>query len=587
MLEKGMKERDFGTKTKERPQTTNQDLGLNGPIREKDPAEPDLGKIVKIKKMGSGTYGIVYTAQAGPRKRGRPKKGEVIPKIAVKRNIIDRSTDFTGSLKELDMLYRLKGHPHIVNLLAVTFGDPFTGGGGQMSPLRGEDYKETKDDKIHFLFEHALYDAHSFIHSRQQQPLIHLKIGMVQTLLGIEYMHGKGVIHRDLKPANILIFANEDDTPNFKVCDFGLSKPFTQQGLQSPRMVTSWYRAPEICLDWPDYDMKTDMWSVGCIFFEMFSQRPFMNNIPDRDNDLINAMLGSLPNPVDQETLKKMFKIRTVPITVVASPARRKNWTDQLGYTKEKIAAFNAAGPGTFAQFSDLIDHLIVFDPDRRYSATEALNHPFFDGFREYINAVRGYYPPILVQDRKLIVRDCVERNWVVVILFNLFNNRNSLIWYRHRVIFQALSIFDRYLNWAYEKAMEKDPDLLENGIETEDRGRIHTRFEVELRFMVCLYVAIKYFSTLDIPISYDELAVDLYKTKEAYLMAEQFEVTLIRDILNFAIYQDTIYEIADNFGEKLDDHQIRDLLMINGYVTSYTGLTAYDLFDLYRQAAE
>lgn len=563
-------ERQEEGKLKERPQNTS--------FEEKEIA--DLGKIVKVKKMGSGTYGIVYTAQSGPKRRGRPKKGEVIPKIAVKRNMIDRSTDFTGSLKELDMLYRLKGHPHIVNLLAVTFGDPFAGGGGHLSPLRGKSYKDIKDDKVHFIFEHALYDAHSFIHSRQSPPLIHLKIGAVQTLLAIEYMHGKGVIHRDLKPANILIFANEDETPNFKLCDFGLSKPYTQQGPQSPRMVTSWYRAPEICLDWPDYTMKTDIWSIGCILFEMFAARPFLNNIPDRDSDLVNAMLGFLPSPVSKKTLKKMFKIRKVELTPVAHPVRRKSWLEQLDYDQEKIQLFNQSGPGRFAQFIDLLDRLIVFDPDYRYSATEALNHPFFDGFQEYIQIVRETSPPVLNMDQKLVVRDCIERKWVINIIFNLFNNRSSLIWYRDRILFQSLSIFDRYLNWAFENKEEHE-------FETEDRGRLHTQFEVELRYMVCLYVAIKYFSTLRIPISYDELAIDLYKTKEAYLMAEQFEITLIRDILDFCIYQDTIYEVADDYGEKLDEHKIRDLIMISGYVTSYTGLTARELYQLYREAED
>ena len=72
--------------------------------------------MIKTGKAGRGTYGVVYTA-----------KSSTDPNVefAVKRNIIDKTTDFSGSLKELDMLNRLKDHPFIVNLLYVKIGNPF------------------------------------------------------------------------------------------------------------------------------------------------------------------------------------------------------------------------------------------------------------------------------------------------------------------------------------------------------------------------------------------------------------------------------------------------------------------------------
>lgn len=545
---------------------------------------PDFSKLVKIKKTGEGTYGIVYTAQSVAPTRSRTRTGSV--KIAVKRNLVEKTTDFTGSLKELDILNRLRGHPYIVNLLAISFGDPFNGSGGRMSPLRQRDYK---DDKVHFIFEHAVYDVHTLLY-QTQTPMITLKVAMVQLLLALEFMHAKGVIHRDIKPSNVLVFTQTDGSVSFKLCDFGLSKPFTHQGLQSPRTVTPWYRAPEICLDWPDYTMKSDIWSLGCTFYELLTRKPLLYDISEKDGRLINAILGLLPEPVPPEVLTKMFKVRKVSLTAIASPARRKSWGERIasaGFDASKVKAFNSAGLGSYDEYLDLIKYMLQFDPDARWSASRALEHPFFNGYQEHIQSVRELCPSTPDPQPVLEVIDCLERKWMIHVAFTVFNNRNSIKWYQHRVLFQAIDIFDRYLTWAVQCARAGDSRFSLNPKESHDRGLLHSRYDTELRFTVCLYVSIKYFTTLNIPVSYHDLAAESYRTDKALLIAEQFEMTLIRDTLQFAIYRDTVYEIADQFGDILDDKGIRDILMIHGMTTSFSGMTPQELYNLYKQALE
>ena len=210
---------------------------------------------------------------------------------------METQTSFVGSVKELDLLNKLRHHPHIVKLQKVVFGDPFVN--DPFSPLIGPDRFSQKNDMVHFVYDKADYDLHKFIYGALSVNFALIKKYMVQILLGVEYMHSRGIIHRDLKPSNVLIFGYDNDALNninvVKICDFGLAKPYTFQGQQTPHTVTSLYRAPEIALDYPHYDYRIDIWAVGCIFFEMVAKRSFIINVSDSNNAILSAILGALP----------------------------------------------------------------------------------------------------------------------------------------------------------------------------------------------------------------------------------------------------------------------------------------------------
>merc|ERR1719223_283861 len=90
-------------------------------------------------------------------------------------------------------------------------------------------------------------------------------------IAGLNFCHARRIIHRDLKPQNLLI----DRNGTLKLADFGLARAFgIPVRTYTHEVVTLWYRAPEILLGSKHYSTPVDLWSVGCIFAEMITNRP-------------------------------------------------------------------------------------------------------------------------------------------------------------------------------------------------------------------------------------------------------------------------------------------------------------------------
>lgn len=523
-------------------------------------------------KLGEGTFGIVYAGSSPDGNR----------QYAIKRNLVEEETSFIGVPRELDVLNRLRHHPYIVRLERVAFEYPFHE--GCFSPLTDKDRVSQRDDFIHFVFNQATYDLHRFIYGAVSVNFTLIKRYMVTMLLGVEYMHAQHIIHRDLKPSNVLIFGEEKDALGVnnvaKICDFGLAKPFTYQGIQTPSTVTSWYRAPEITLGYPHYDYKVDMWSMGCMLFEMVAKRAFIPDVPDNNDDILSRILASLPQELPIRKLRDLVKSnkwRQVKLGSNASPRVRRSLAQQIGLTSDGIQQFETQA-GSFVAFCDLLNNLLKFEWDLRYTATQALDHPFFADYRTLISLTRKQYPPTLPQQPPMIVRDCVERKWMSQAATEIFNNRASFRWYSHRALFQAMDLYDRYLSIMFHTTT-----IPSNAVESELKGFIHDKFGAEIRFMTCLYLCIKYFSSIHYPIAFDTIVTKEYQTEEAKLIAGQFEGGFIKNCLEYRIYRDTVYEAADASGHVLDDPEIRDLIILYSMNSTFSGMTPLELYTHYR----
>jgi serine/threonine protein kinase len=526
----------------------------------------NINKMIRIALLGHGSYGLVYSCQSPTSKK----------EFAVKRNLADKNNSFIGVVRELDILNKMRYHPNIIKLEQISFGAPFEK--QVFSPLDAKNRSSQKDDTIHFVFQKASFDLHHLIYKINSMD--NYKLYMVHLLLSAEYIHSLKIIHRDLKPCNVLVFEEEK---NVKICDFGLSKPFTFQGNQTPGVVSSWYRAPEITLSNPHYDYKIDIWSLGCIFFEMICKEPFIACSVDEDNNIISSILAALPVEITSQEFRDVIrgnKWRKIRLTKGYNPKIRKSFIRRFQMTpKQKEEFSNKLGDIKF--FCDLLDKMIMFDWDKRYTATQCLDHEFFSEFKTMIDENRKEFI-VPIPEEKIYSPKCIEHKWATKMAVSIFNDRTMTSWYNNRIMFQAMDLFDRYLTAIIESTQMSTNNSL--NIESEFKGLIHDKFGAELRFMTCIYLCIKYFSSLHHSILFENIVPVQFRTKEALIIAEQFEASLIKNCLGYEIYRRTLYETADLFDDKLDDTEVRDLLVLYGMNPDINGMNTTKLYQYYRE---
>lgn len=543
--------------------------------------------LTKNRRIGDGTYGVVYSANFN----SRPEE-----QVVVKRNLVEESTDFIGSVRELYLLLRLQGHPNVVRLLDVGFGKEF--GSGPMSPVRTESDEEEdekmRDDIVHFIFEKGSCDLHTWMYRTNKSVLQNLgfiRSAMAQLLIGLEFIHGRGIMHRDIKPGNILIF-QEDQGFVFKYCDFGMSTPYTFQGKQSPKVVTSWYRSAEICRDSPEYDYSADIWSLGCVFVELFSRSALLYDTGEKSNVVLRKILRTVPFSAEDVdyALKKVVPESNLQSTFERSwlkPSNLESWLKILKISGPLVKSMSDQ-LGPIQNLIDLVQGMLRLDPRARLTAGQALAMPFFSEFQHEIQAMREQYPPVSVEDWPQVeALDCAERRWAMDCLAKVDIGRVN-----PRIVFQAADMFDRCL--AHEKR-KRDSDMeiestAARPIETSEKGIYLTKKDAELWAYCSLYLSLKFFSATKSPPEFRSmlkgLRVQPALIKRYFAQAQDIEKRMVCDIFKGWIYRPTVYEAADRLPGKLSEHDVRNLLKLwlGPELPAMNGYSVLELVELYRK---
>lgn len=163
---------------------------------------------------------------------------------------------------------------------------------------------------------------------------------LFQLANGLSYLHENNFIHRDLKPANVLL-SEFSDRAVLKLADFGFARHLAVASLAQTRCGTPLYMAPEI-LESRDYDTKADVWSIGCIFYEMLvGTCPFKGT--NEIDLLFNIKTKDLHVPKDVELSKHS---REILVKLLERQSSRRASLSQLIAISHKITREKLLVPG-------------------------------------------------------------------------------------------------------------------------------------------------------------------------------------------------------------------------------------------------
>ncbi|KAM4610104.1 cyclin-dependent kinase 11B isoform 1-T2 [Polymixia lowei] len=283
-----------------------------------------------LNRIEEGTYGVVY--------RAKDKKTDEI--VALKRLKMEKEKEGfpITSLREINTILKAQ-HPNIVTVREIVVGSNM--------------------DKIYIVMNYVEHDLKSLMET-MKQPFLpgEVKTLMIQLLRGVHHLHDNWILHRDLKTSNLLL----SHKGILKIGDFGLAreygsplKPYT------PVVVTLWYRSPELLLGAKEYSTAVDMWSVGCIFGELLTQKPLFPGKSEIDQ--INKIFKDLGSPSEKiwPGYGELPAVKKMTFTEYPYNNLRKRFGALLS-----------------DQGFDLMNKFLTYCPSKRILSDDALKHEYF-----------------------------------------------------------------------------------------------------------------------------------------------------------------------------------------------------------------
>lgn len=231
-------------------------------------------------------------------------------------------------------------------------------------------------------------------------------------LKAVSILHNLNVLHGDIKPGNILIF-DSDNECNLKLADYGTSVNIYGDNLLTEEKYTLPYRPIEILLNGM-YGFSADMWAAGCTIGEIFKGTMIIVS-PDSEIDAIFKIFNLLGNPVVNE----WPEINDLP-----------GYTDRV-----KNRKYNASINSTYLnigdnhQLFDLIIRLLQYNPDKRITAFEAINHEAFSNIIDLRDQAKSPIDKLFMFDEYPDKSQILSRHRLIVInwLFEVYTSRYIL----------------------------------------------------------------------------------------------------------------------------------------------------------------
>lgn len=299
-----------------------------------------------VRALGSGSYGAVAAFQENP-PNGRSFAVKKVP------GVFDNPVVALRTMREVRILAHFN-HPNILAIESVQCeGDRFS--------------------DIYICLELCDADLNHLIHGTKQKLTdFQMQCITYQVLKGLLCLQLARVIHRDLKPGNILVTSNGV----VKIGDLGLARAVGSDGddrdeeVLTEYVVTRWYRAPEVVLTACRYTHSVDVWSLGCILAEMLTKRRLFEGKDSLD------------------------QIRTILVVLGTPPASDLNWIPADSVARKFIDQCDRSSngeafrqilkwPGANPVSMNLVARMLCFDPAKRISVEQALQHRYLQAERQ------------------------------------------------------------------------------------------------------------------------------------------------------------------------------------------------------------
>lgn len=283
----------------------------------------------RVNQVGEGTYGKVYKAR------------NVVTGAFVALKRLRMESEKEGfpitAMREMRLLQSLENE-NIVSLMEIM----------------------VENRNIYMVFEYADHDLTGLL----ANPDIKLSEANCKDIFGqlcqgVSYLHSRRIIHRDIKGSNLLI----DRQGTLKIADFGLARKMKTVNSRdyTNRVITLWYRPPELLLGTTDYGREVDMWGIGCLLIELFTKQALFQAQDELQQ--LHVIFEIMGTP----TIEQWSNISELPWYELAKPKVffesqfRSKLEDKL--SKECL---------------DLAEKLLAYNPRKRITAQNALRHPYF-----------------------------------------------------------------------------------------------------------------------------------------------------------------------------------------------------------------
>ena len=307
-------------------------------LKPKPPLDPELSRSTSVyfrkpgneSVIGSGTYGKVF--------KGKHVYTQKL--VALKRIRMEGERDGfpVTAMREVKLLQSLR-HKNIVILHEVMI----------------------EKNECYMVFEYLSHDLTGLLnHPTYKLDAAQKKHLAMQLFEGLDYLHKRGVLHRDIKAANILVSSDGI----LKLADFGLARFYAKRHQldYTNRVITIWYRSPELLLGETRYGAAVDIWSAACVMVEIFTRHAIF---PGDGGEI--SQLEKIYNVLGTPNRKEWPGLADTPWFELLRPSYRKPNVFAEKY-RERVPA---------AAF-DLLAEMFQYDPIKRPSAADVLEHPYF-----------------------------------------------------------------------------------------------------------------------------------------------------------------------------------------------------------------